>query len=324
MGKPIQQGKKPPYFRECPICHREFGSRSLEIHMSRCLDRHKSSSDPESDLNDNSKANSPMKKAKSPLKINGVAHLKQASNKPGKRPSKPLTSDDDDEVETSLSDELNHSWPSKAIMSKHHKLKGRNARVSSNIHRSVTRSRKRERVKKGRSVEEANTSSGDEGPGLDSRPKTATLKRPHILDESLKDKVDMTLTKKEFLAAVKLCTDAAVQRGHPNMRIKKGHQVIKAAKAAKPSASVPSPPSSLMSNKGHLNNNNNGSSSVTSSPYMTKIIGKIKKKVIPDSVNKAPEIRPTTTKLERPTNSSLDLPQINVKPQVVISKSLSR
>ena len=35
----------------------------------------------------------------------------------------------------------------------------------------------------------------------------------------------MTLTKKEFLAAVKLCTDAAVQRGHPNMRVKaiKGH-----------------------------------------------------------------------------------------------------
>ena len=45
MGKPIQQGKKPPYFRECPICHKEFGSRSLEIHMSRCLERQKSSSD---------------------------------------------------------------------------------------------------------------------------------------------------------------------------------------------------------------------------------------------------------------------------------------
>ena len=43
MGKPIQQ--KPPYFKECPICHREFGSRSLEIHKSRCLERQKSTSD---------------------------------------------------------------------------------------------------------------------------------------------------------------------------------------------------------------------------------------------------------------------------------------
>ena len=36
------------------------------------------------------------------------------------------------------------------------------------------------------------------------RPRTAVLKRPRVLDESLKDKLDMTLTKKQFLAAVKL------------------------------------------------------------------------------------------------------------------------
>lgn len=40
------------------------------------------------------------------------------------------------------------------------------------------------------------------------RPKTATLPHPNILDETLKDKVDMTLTKKDLLAAVKLCNDA--------------------------------------------------------------------------------------------------------------------
>ena len=39
------------------------------------------------------------------------------------------------------------------------------------------------------------------------RPKTATLSHPNILDETLKDKVDMTLTKKDLLAAVKLCND---------------------------------------------------------------------------------------------------------------------
>ena len=32
--------------------------------------------------------------------------------------------------------------------------------------------------------------------------------------------VDMTLTKKELMAAVKLCSDVSVQRGLPNMRIR--------------------------------------------------------------------------------------------------------
>ena len=41
------------------------------------------------------------------------------------------------------------------------------------------------------------------------RPKTATLPHPSILDETLKDKVDMTLTKKDLLAAVKLCNDGS-------------------------------------------------------------------------------------------------------------------
>ena len=154
--------------------------------------------------------------------------------------------------------------------------------------------RKRERKK----ANEVNTSSGDEAEG---RPKTATLKRPHILDESLKDKVDMTLTKKEFLAAVKLCSDVAVQRGLPNMRPKvKGQNKVKGQQG-----------------QGFQN------SSSPSSPYMSKILGKFKKKVIPETA-KITEVRPKTTKLERPTNSNLDLPHITVKPQIVVSKSLSR
>ena len=43
--------------------------------------------------------------------------------------------------------------------------------------------------------------------GSRERPKTATLPHPSILDETLKDKVDMTLTKKDLLAAVKLCNN---------------------------------------------------------------------------------------------------------------------
>ena len=27
---------RPPQYRECPTCHKEFGSRSLEIHVRRC------------------------------------------------------------------------------------------------------------------------------------------------------------------------------------------------------------------------------------------------------------------------------------------------
>jgi hypothetical protein len=182
----------------------------------------------------------------------------------------------------------------------------------------VKNRRKRERKKEYRS--EANTSSGDEA----SRPKTATLKRPHILDESLKDKVDMTLTKKEFLAAVKLCTDAAVQRGHPNMKVKAIRSHMKAVST--PNYQPVSTPNH-QPNKGFQSQNTNSN---TSSPYMSKILGKIKKKVIPESGSptksslRVTEIRPQTTKLERPSNISLDLPQINVKPQVVISKSLSR
>ncbi len=29
---------RPPQYRECPMCHREFGSRSIDIHMRRCLE----------------------------------------------------------------------------------------------------------------------------------------------------------------------------------------------------------------------------------------------------------------------------------------------
>jgi hypothetical protein len=70
----------------------------------------------------------------------------------------------------SLSDDLNASWPNKKKLLRRRK--------SQNGNSSIRRLQ---------------------------RPKTAVLKRPVVLDESLKDKLDMTLTKKQFLAAVKLC-----------------------------------------------------------------------------------------------------------------------
>ena len=92
MGKPIQV--KPPYFQECPNCHKEFGSRSLKIHVGKCKSKimSNSSSDPDtSELSD--------------VKTSRQQHLRL--------PSQPSLSLTEDEVETSLSDELSASWPAK-------------------------------------------------------------------------------------------------------------------------------------------------------------------------------------------------------------------
>ena len=83
------------------------------------------------------------------------------------------TTDDDNDVETSLSDDFGTTWTRKRTK------------------------RLKKRWKRERRLE---------------RPSTAVLKRPRILDESLRDKVDMTMTKKHFLAAFKLCTDLALKR----------------------------------------------------------------------------------------------------------------
>ena len=77
-----------------------------------------------------------------------------------------------------MSDELSNSWPSKKKF--YRRRKGGN---------SVVLTQPRGGSRMGRRL---------------ARPRTAVLKRPRVLDESLKDKLDMTLTKKQFLAAVKL------------------------------------------------------------------------------------------------------------------------
>lgn len=102
MGRALQSRARPPHFRECTICHREFGSRSLEIHMGRCLDLQRAhqqilSSDPDSDINEATRRRSNTKGQKYPLRLNKI------------RNSRPSFSDED-EVETSLSDELTNSW----------------------------------------------------------------------------------------------------------------------------------------------------------------------------------------------------------------------
>ena len=127
----------------------------------------------------------------------------------------------DDENETSFSDDLNTSWP---VMT-NKKVKNRKARPSTVIRRTRTvevptekakntapvrfdvaitnsdttrknrRKRERERFHAAKKVSGIGTAelvrSAINGTilDLDERPKTATLKRPSILDESLKDKV---------------------------------------------------------------------------------------------------------------------------------------
>ena len=79
-----------------------------------------------------------------------------------------------------MSDDLSNSWPNKKKF--YRRRKGNGGGGSSQLIAGSNSSRNR-RLQ---------------------RPRTAVLKRPAVLDESLKDKVDMTLTKKQFLAAVKL------------------------------------------------------------------------------------------------------------------------
>lgn len=403
MGKPNHA--KPPYFRECPICHREFGSKSIEIHVSRCLDRQKSSSDLEDSDNITESTSSPRK--------NGDNKTKQISKdkkrgpgqgngrKPGQKKhlskvrsrrhhsSEDEADDDDEDVETSLSDELSHSWPAKS------KSKNRNAKNLNNNNNAKNnnnnnnnnndnnengnnknkkknknnmdmesslsvkvvpavwrKTNKRKRERKGRS------SSGDD----DHRPKTATLKRPHILDETLKDKVDMTLTKKEFLAAVKLCSDVSVQRGLPNMRLRASKNFLTSGSNSnsnknsnsKNDGSVGAKAKNLSQPAGYhkIKASTTGvtpklgveaAPPAVNSPYLTNLAGKVCKRKAPtDNLPakfKEPEtqlekIRPMTTRLERPSNASLDLPHIHVKPhtfrqnaqppQHVISSRLTR
>ena len=67
----------------------------------------------------------------------------------------------------------------------------------------------------------------------------------------------MTLTKKEFLAAVKLCSDAAVHRGLPNMRLKAAKSKVQVQSPSKKGFQPPKPDPR------------------ESSPYMSKLLGKI-------------------------------------------------
>ncbi|KAK2722572.1 hypothetical protein QYM36_002943 [Artemia franciscana] len=31
--------KKPPSFVECPVCHKDFGSKSITLHLPKCIEK---------------------------------------------------------------------------------------------------------------------------------------------------------------------------------------------------------------------------------------------------------------------------------------------
>ncbi len=98
----------------------------------------------------------------------------------------------------SLSDDLNASWPSKKKKQvRHHRRKASVSRRLQEGQHQGQHHRQQRHLQ---------------------RPKTAVLKRPVVLDETLKDKVDMTLTKKQFLAAVKLCKEKLAMQQQPAIR----------------------------------------------------------------------------------------------------------
>lgn len=120
------------------------------------------------------------------------------------------------------------------------------------------------------------------------RPKTATLPHPNILDETLKDKVDMTLTKKDLLAAVKLCNDGTTvhattgTRTASNLaRLRKLRQYSSADETGSSSGSA---------------------EQIYMPPKARRASSRAKLKSVP--------ARPMTSRLERPSHSDLDVPNI--------------
>ena len=120
------------------------------------------------------------------------------------------------------------------------------------------------------------------------RPKTATLPHPNILDETLKDKVDMTLTKKDLLAAVKLCNDGTTvhattgTRTASNLaRLRKLRQYSSADETGSSSGSA---------------------EQIYMPPKTRRASTRAKLKSVP--------ARPMTSRLERPSHSDLDVPNI--------------
>ena len=217
--------------------------------------------------------------------------------------------EDEAAEDTSLSEDLSPSWPSK----KHFARKARRKRSLS------TQRRLR-------------------------RPSTAVLKKPTVLDETLRDKIDMTMTNKEFLSALKLCKETTIAAR------KTQQELLTAPPSAASSVNqypprnkkapvgfrhdpeaAKMPPRRSRSQKRSTSKPRRGSElspstvlrDIVSKPRAQDIYGslktKIPKKVAKQKVNSskddddhkaAEEQRPGTTKVTRPINEEADLPHI--------------
>lgn len=136
---------RPPGFRECYVCQREYGSRSIEIHEPQCLEKWRARN---ASLPKNKREATPSPPPGHPL--HGVP---QHQDDMPPSPAAYTPTSDPDELSTSWSDPR----------------------------------QRRLRVPKGRPRSASFTH-----PVRRNRPSTATLRKPKVLDASLRDALDMS------------------------------------------------------------------------------------------------------------------------------------
>ncbi|XP_071448912.1 uncharacterized protein [Hetaerina americana] len=162
---------RPPCFSECYVCGREFSSRSLDIHEPKCLMKwHKNNN-------------------RLPLSLRKTAPVNYRDKCTPSTP--PNNYCDIQLVDEEYDDEVALLTPV----------------VHSKEVCKISNSQARQNLKKRPLTITPAVSPADEDASAfeTSRPSTATLEHPRILDESFADKLDMSLTRKELLNIADFC-----------------------------------------------------------------------------------------------------------------------
>ncbi|XP_046398981.1 titin-like isoform X2 [Ischnura elegans] len=162
---------RPPCFTECYVCGREFSSRSLDIHEPKCLMKwHRN----------NNRLPISLRKA-APVNCRG-------KSEPTSPPSfcEIQLVDEEYDAEVALLTPVIHSTKEAS---------------------KISSAQARQNLKKRPLVITPAVSPADEDASAyeTSRPSTATLEHPRILDESFADKLDMSLTRKELINIADFC-----------------------------------------------------------------------------------------------------------------------
>ncbi|CAL4105888.1 unnamed protein product, partial [Meganyctiphanes norvegica] len=163
----------PPGFVECYICHRDFGSRSFEIHEPQCLEKWRRS-------NAQKKRSERLRTPSPP-----PGHPAHHSLPP---PSLEMTPEPTLIQDSSSDQELSTSWP------------------------RVDVGAAKDGASNGRARPRSHTYS-EGGGARKPRPNTATLDKPKVLDLSLREEVDMSELSRHMLDQMLLSRDASQATG---------------------------------------------------------------------------------------------------------------